>query len=157
MRRWRSRLGGLNQTRYAYLLNYLEARHRPEIARPLSPIPAITAPLQPRRLKQVTITPAINIPIRIDKKAYLNFKPKRTATIEPVQAPVNGRGMATNNAKPIRSYLSTVLPRFLVRSENRDSIRLKMGILLRSLEVVLKNNRIKSTGNKLPMIANERA
>jgi len=84
------------------VLNYLDALHKPKIARQLSPIPAITAPTQPRRLRQVTIIPAISIPIEIDKKACLNFKPKRTAANEPVQAPVAGKGIATNNARPIR-------------------------------------------------------
>jgi hypothetical protein len=84
------------------MLNYLDVAHRLEIARQTSPIPAIIAPTQPRRLRQVTIMPAINIPIEIDNKACLNFKPKRTAATEPVQTPVTGRGIATNSIRPIR-------------------------------------------------------
>ena len=56
------------------------------------------APVQPRRHKQVTIVPAINIPMKMDKKACLNFNPKRTAVSEPVQAPVRGRGTATKES-----------------------------------------------------------
>ena len=93
----------------------------------------------------------------IDKKAYLNFRPKRTAASEPVQAPVTGRGTATNNTKPIRSYLSITLPRRLVRSKSQRNILLKRPILLSNLEAALRNARIKGTGNRLPMIANRRA
>ena len=75
--------------------------------------------VQPRRVAQVTITPAINIPMKIDKKACLNFSPKRTAISEPVQAPVMGRGIATNSTRPIRPYLSTSFPRRLVRSKSQ--------------------------------------
>ena len=65
-------------------------------------MPAIIAPTQPRRDRQVIIMPAIHIPMRMDRKACLNLSPKRTAASEPVQAPVTGRGIATNSAKPMR-------------------------------------------------------
>ena len=66
--------------------------------------------VKPRRDKHVTIVHAINIPMEIDKKACLNLSPKITAASDPVQAPVTGRGMATNSTDPIRSYLSIIPP-----------------------------------------------
>jgi len=87
----------------------------------------------------------------------LNFSPKRTAASEPVQAPVTGSGIATNRARPIRSYLLIIFPRRLVRSKSQWSIFSKIPILLRSLEKVSRNNRRKGTGKRLPMIANRRA
>ena len=96
-------------------------------------------------------------PIKIDKKACLNFKLNRTATSEPVQAPVTGRGMATNNAKPIRSYFSTILPRRLACSKSQCKNRSKNPILLRYLEMTPRNSRIIGTGSRLPMIDRGRA
>ena len=101
---------------------------------------------------QVTITPAINIPARMEIKACLNFKPKRAAASEPVQAPVMGRGMATNNISPILSYLSIIFPRRLVRSNNQVKIRLKSSTLLSNLETLSRNSSIKGIGSILPMI-----
>ncbi len=111
----------------------------------------------PSKQRQVTIIPAMSTPMKIDKIACLNFRPKRTASSEPVQAPVTGKGIATNNARPIRSYLSTSLPRFLVCSKSQFKIRSKRPILLSSREAVLRNNKMKGTGNILPMIANRKA
>ena len=59
--------------------------------------------VHPRRLAQVTITPAMRIPARIEKNAYLNLSPRREANIAPVQAPVTGNGIATNSTRPIFS------------------------------------------------------
>ena len=141
-------------SRQPYYLNDLQ---KPNMAKPLSPTPAISAPAQPSKERQVTIMPAMNTPIKIDRKACLNFKPKRTAVSEPVQTPVAGRGIATNNAKPIRSYFSTTLPCLLVRSKIQCNIRSTKPILLSSLDVILRNKRRKGTGNRLPMIANTKA
>ncbi len=152
-----ARGAGKGQDCVLYQPHYLDALQRPEIAKAQSATPAITAPAQPRRHRRVTIMPAMNTPIKIDKIACLNFKPKRTAANEPVQAPVTGRGMATNNAKPIRSYLSTTLPRFLVCSKSHCRNRSKKPTLLRNLEMASRNSRIRGTGSRLPMIANGRA
>jgi hypothetical protein len=114
-------------------------------------------PRPARRLRQVTIIPAISTPMLIDIKSYLNFKPRMVAAKEPVQAPVAGSGMATSNTRPIRLYLSITLLRCLVRSNSQYNIRLKHPILLSTLEVLPKNNRISGTGNRFPMMANRRA
>ena len=138
-------------------LYYLDALQSPEIARTLSPTPAIAAPTHPSKERQVTIVPAISIPMKMDRKACLNFRPKRTAASEPVQAPVTGRGIATNSVRPIRSYLSITCPRRLVRSKSQWSPLLKTSILLSSLERAWRNNRIKGTGTRLPIIASRKA
>ena len=112
---------------------------------------------QPKRVALVTMTPAINTPIEIDVIECLKLSPKSTAASEPVQAPVIGRGMATNNARPIFSYLSIILPRFRACSKRKSKNFLNMPILLRGLEIALRNNKIKGTGNRLPIIARKKA
>lgn len=47
--------------------------------------PAIMAPIQPSRQRQVTIVPAIITPQRMDKIEHLNFMPMRKAAIEPAR------------------------------------------------------------------------
>ena len=113
--------------------------------------------LHPRRVAPVTMPPAINTPIEIDNIACLKLSPKSTAAREPVQAPVIGRGIATNNVRPIFSYLSIILPRFRACSKRNSSILLKIPILLKGLDIALRNNRIKGTGNRLPIIARRKA
>jgi len=44
----------------------------------------------------------MQMPTRMAKKACLNLMPKIVAASEPVQAPVTGRGTATNSTRPIR-------------------------------------------------------
>ena len=99
----------------------------------------------------------MHTPMKIDNSACLNFIPKIIAASEPVQAPVTGKGIATNNTNPIRLYLSISFPRRLVRSLSQSSHLLKIPILLRRLEIVLKSNRRKGTGIRLPLIAMRRA
>ncbi len=111
----------------------------------------------PSKQRQVTIMPAMSTPIKIDNMACLNFKPRSTASSEPVQAPVIGKGIATNNARPMPSYLSISFPRFLVRSKSHFKIRSKKAILLSSREAVSRNSRMKGTGNILPIMANRKA
>ena len=105
----------------------------------------------------MTMAPAIHTPAKIDNKACLNFIPKIVAASEPVQAPVTGRGIATNRVKPIRLYLSTTLPRRLVLSSSQRSHLLKMPVVLRRRETAPKNNSSKGTGIWLPIIASRRA
>ena len=54
-----------------------------------------------------TIIPAIRTPRLTAKKAFFHFISKSQPRIEPVYAPVIGRGIATNIAKPIKPYFST--------------------------------------------------
>jgi hypothetical protein len=51
-----------------------------------------------------TIRPAESTPVNIAIKAYLNLILNKDAAITPLQAPVIGSGIATNNAKPKASY-----------------------------------------------------
>jgi len=98
----------------------------------------------PRRHKRVTITPAMNTPKVMERKASLNFSPKRKAAIEPVQAPVPGKGIAIKSASPIHPYLSTIfLPP--VRSKTQFKILSKCLIRKRS-----RKRRRKGTGRRLP-------
>ena len=53
----------------------------------------------------VTMTPAMQTPAAMAGKACLNLRPKMKAMAEPVQAPVTGRGTATNNVRARRPYL----------------------------------------------------
>ena len=88
------------------------------------------------------MAPAIHMPMKMDNRACLNLISKIVAAIEPVQAPVTGRGMATNNTSPIRLYLSTIFPRRLVRSSNQWNHLLKMPILLRRLDIAPREAKL---------------
>ena len=120
-------------------------------------MPAIAAPTQPRRHRQVTMAPAMITPERIDKKAYLNFNPSRKAAIDPVQAPVMGRGIATKSINPILSYLSIVCPRRLVRSKTQLTTLCPIPTRLTALASDSKNNKSTGTGIKLPRMHKQKA
>lgn len=49
---------------------------------------------------------AIKTPVATAPKAGRNLKPRRKAMAQPVQAPVNGKGTATNNVNAINPKLS---------------------------------------------------
>ena len=69
---------------------------------------ATTAPTHPSRNNAVTMAPLMIMPAAMEKKARIKLIPSRDATIDPVQAPVQGKGIATNTVRPILSYFSTV-------------------------------------------------
>ena len=57
-------------------------------------------------VKRVTIIPAAITPPKIGQKAFFRGRPNNQAAIEPVQAPVPGKGIATNINKAIKkNYL----------------------------------------------------
>ena len=127
------------------------------MARALSATPAIAAPSQPSKHRLVTIAPAIITPARIDRKEYLNFRPSRKAAIQPGHAPVTGRGIATNRASPIFSYLSMLAPRFLVCLKTQSTNFCPAFTWQTALVSGSKNSRSIGTGNKLPVMARQKA
>jgi len=66
----------------------------------------------------------------------------KKAAIEPVHAPVTGKGIATNNIKPIDLYRSTTALLLFVCLKSQSKKRLNSDILLRNLESGSKNRRI---------------
>lgn len=86
----------------------------------------------------------------MERKACLNSIPRRKATSAPVQAPVTGRGTATKSVRPILPYLSTVLPRRLVRLKSHSRTLSNIFILLRYFDRGSRNKRRKGTGRRLP-------
>ena len=119
----------------------------------MSAAPANIAPQIPSIDRVVTITEAIITPRKIDKRAFDNRTLKRNAAIEPVHAPVIGRGMATNNIKPIDLYFSTIVLLLLVRLKSQSKNILKGFIRLKSLEKGPRNSRSGMTGIMFPRIA----
>lgn len=95
---------------------------------------------------------AMSTPSAIAKKARQKFMPRRKATIEPVQAPVTGRGMPTKSASPQNSALSKFLPRRLERSKIHLRMLSKSLTLLASLEMGPKRRSRIGMGRMLPAI-----
>ncbi len=54
----------------------------------------------PSDQRTVTMTPAMSTPIEMERKEGQKLNLERTAIIEPVQAPVIGRGMQTKMVSP---------------------------------------------------------
>ena len=54
----------------------------------------------------VTIRPAIKMPTEINGKAFLKGTPKTKAATAPVQPPVMGKGMATNEIRAMAPQIS---------------------------------------------------
>ena len=61
--------------------------------------------------KAETRIPAIVTPKIIAGKAYRGLISNRMATTEPVQAPVTGKGMATNSVRPMAPHRMAFSPR----------------------------------------------
>lgn len=103
-------------------------------------------------MRVVTIAALIHNPMNIAKNDFLFDNPNKYAATQPVQAPVTGNGIPTNNTKPQNSNLSINIPFFLVRV---NSHKKKLSInfqFLKKLDIgSIKNN----TGMeiiKLPII-----
>lgn len=87
-------------------------------------------------------------------KAYLNLTPKRKAAKLPVQAPVAGRGMATNNTKAKAPNLLNFGPCFLrVRAKSQLKKRSKSGTLRRSSAALSRYSKMNITGMMFPITA----
>lgn len=97
--------------------------------------------------------PAMTTPTEIESRARLNFIPSRKAAIDPVHAPVKGKGIATKSASPILSYLSIALPCLRVRSNTQFTIFFPGRTLLAHLATDSRNSSRKGTGTKLPATA----
>ena len=129
----------------------------PSMAMMHSPTPAMAAPHQPIIVRVVTIAPAISTPAAMARKARQKGNPSRKARIAPVQAPVKGRGIATKIVSPRVSYLSTIFPLLLDRSNTQLIILSNSFTLLKSLTMGSRNSNRKGTGNRLPARATTKA
>jgi len=70
--------------------------------------------------------------------------------MEPIQAPVIGKGTATKSISPTLSYLSIILPCFRVRSNTQSIILLLKPTWLSHPVIESRNSSRKGTGSKLP-------
>ena len=109
----------------------------------------MSAPIDTRDMT----TPAMQIPRMIHGTAVRKGILNRYAATDPVQAPVIGAGMATNNIKPRALYLLINLLRLVVRLNNQVRKRSAIGYFRRFLSAGLSNNKIGKTGTKLPQTA----
>ena len=135
----------------------MNGRRNAMITRMKRPIPAITAPHQPITVRVVTITPAMITPRTIAGKARQKLISRRKATIEPVQAPVTGKGIATNKIRPRAPYFSTIPPRRLDIVKTKFRILSKSRTLLRTLDTGPSRSSRKGTGRRLPANATRNA
>lgn len=99
------------------------------------------------------ITPAMQIPRMIHGTAVRKGILNRYAATDPVQAPVIGAGIATNNIRPSVLYLFINLLRLTVRLNNQVKKRSAIGYLRRFRSAGLSNNKMGKTGTKLPHTA----
>ena len=96
------------------------------------------------------ITPSI-----IAAKAYRNLILNKVAATHPVQAPVTGKGMATNKASPMDSYRCTISAFFSVRANSHSKKRRHNLNLLKYLETGSSPNNRGTTGKRLPRMAKQ--
>jgi hypothetical protein len=104
---------------------------------------------------EVTIIPAVIIPKVIGKIAFLNGIPNNQAAMDPVQAPVIGKGIATKMNKAKGPYFLIFFIVFLLVLSKTHSRNLSVGLEYFLARVVIAsrpNSKIK-TGMILPMIA----
>ena len=78
---------------------------------------------------------------------------KRTAAIQPVHAPVVGKGIATKSVNPIASYLSIIAALFLVLLNNQEKNFSPRGVLEKTSESLLRERRRGITGRRFPVTA----
>ena len=91
-------------------------------------------------------------------KAGQKRKPTRKAMAQPVQAPVTGRGTATNKAKAVRLKLSCSRMYFLLVREKSQVKNLSQNVNLRSQSETGPRKRSKgTTGKRFPSTANRYA
>lgn len=114
-------------------------------------IPAIIAPIFPRKHRIDTIAQAIKTPREIAKKDKKGFSPKIKEAKAPVQAPVVGKGIPTNIIKPKISYLSIILLFFWVLEKSQSKNFLNKLILVSRLTINFKRKRIGKMGKRLPI------
>ena len=85
------------------------------------------------------------IPHRTAMSEYLNLSLNKDAATQPVQAPVNGSGIATKSANPIASYFSIILAFLFVLSKNQSKNLFNGPHLLKNSLIGLKKRS--STAN----------
>lgn len=101
--------------------------------------------------------PAIKTPNNTEITALAGFIPRRKEAIEPVQAPVKGRGMATKIINPNTLYLSIKLLLDLVclKSQLKNLSKI-LNLLLRKSDIGPKRNIISIGGIILPIYDNKK-
>lgn len=98
------------------------------------------------------IAAASKTPSMIERNAFLRFIWMRPATIDPVHAPVPGKGIPTNSVSPNRLYFSIVS---LCLSTFERNIRAKRSVCLfdsRKRTSFSMKNRTKGIGTRFPRI-----
>ncbi len=105
------------------------------------------------KVSKLTIIPAIRTPIKIDQIDLLKDSPKIQAASAPVQAPVLGRGMATNIISPNTPYLFILVSVFfLVRIVNQVKKRLNnFDFLFNQAEIFGSDHKMNKGGSMLPI------
>lgn len=107
---------------------------------------------------EVTIIPAVITPKIIGVIAFLKGMPNNQAAMDPVQAPVIGKGMATKMNKAREPYFSIflrVLRLVLSKTHSKNLSRRDEYFLARLVITSKPNNKIK-TGIILPIMAKNR-
>lgn len=101
--------------------------------------------------------PAIKTPNNTEITALAGFIPRRKEAIEPVQAPVKGRGMAIKIINPNTLYLSIKLLLDLVclKSQLKNLSKI-LNLLLRKSDIGPKRNIISIGGIILPIYDNKK-
>jgi len=82
---------------------------------------------------------------------YLNLILNNEAAIVPVQAPVMGKGIATNNINPNASYRWTISALFLVWLNSQLKKALNKEILESAIEIGCNKKYIGITGIRFPI------
>ena len=101
------------------------------------------------------MTPAIRTPSSTETIAVLNLIPTVAAASDPVQAPVSGRGMATNRQSPQNEHFSIFALFLTAFLSSQAAKRLKNLIFERCIQYIIfrMNSRIKGTGSMFPSTA----
>ena len=106
----------------------------------------------PVLIRASTISPAIKTPKNIKGNAFLKGTPNKKAAIEPVQAPVKGKGIATKLINAIAPYLFILLLVFLLVLSKTQEKNLAQILLFEEsqFETGPKNKSKNTTGIILP-------
>lgn len=100
-----------------------------------------------------TITPAVKTPNIIAGSAFFSRISSKAATSAPVQAPVPGKGIATNMNSPQKANFCTVTDLACALFSNRvTKLSSFLFMLLNQLKIFLMNIMINGTGTRLPIM-----
>jgi len=107
---------------------------------------------------KVTTIPAINTPVNMAAKDFLNGMPNKNAAAVPVQAPVIGNGMATNRTSVIKVpyFAALEVNLFLVLANIQVKNLLKnVDLSISHFETGSNNHNNSMAGIKLPITAHK--